>query len=67
MTHEERVQKYCEKNLWWIPNFHRLGFMYANGFIGEKTYNDLIVTKIRKFNGKLATINKALEEHYSKK
>ena len=44
--------------MWWLPNFHRLSFMYVNGFISDKTYNDLIGTKINKFNEKLATINK---------
>ena len=66
MTHKERVDKWFKKNMWWVPNFHRLSFMYVNGFVSEKTYNDLIGTKIRKFNGQLGRMNKILEEHYSK-
>lgn len=65
MTHKDRISKWFENNPW-IKNYHKLSFMYANGFIGEKTYSDLIGMKIRKFNGELGRMNKTLEEHYSK-
>ena len=66
MTHEQQLDKWFENNQW-IRNFHKLSFMYANGFVGEKTYQDLVGTKIKKFNGQLATVNRVLEEHYKKK
>ncbi len=65
MTHKQRISKWFENNPW-IKNYHKLSFMYVNGFISEKTYSDLICTRIKQFNGKLNSINKVLEEHYSK-
>jgi len=64
LTHQERVEKYCEEHFWWIRNFHKVGWMYANGFIDAKTYSDLSKLKIRKFNGQLATLDKVAQEHY---
>ena len=67
LTHEERVNKWLKDHMWWLPNFHKLSYMYFNGFVSEKTYKDLIYLKIRKFNGRLGTMNKVLEDHYSEK
>ena len=67
LTHQERVDKWFKDNMWYMKNFHKVDYFFANGFIDYKTYVDLSKLKIRKFNGQLAILDKVIQEHYDKK